>query len=90
MPWAASRFLRFLSSGFQKKPIRKSWSASSAAVYQKCRKRIAALSGGHSIRTDDLLFGYAVTGTIHPEKIWRNVGARTGDVLLSRNHSAPA
>lgn len=38
--------------------------------------------GGHSIRTDDMLFGYAVTGTIHPEKIWRNVGARTGDVLL--------
>ncbi len=38
--------------------------------------------GGHSIRTDDMVFGYAVTGLIHPEKIWRNVGARTGDVLL--------
>lgn len=38
--------------------------------------------GGHSIRTDDMLFGYAVTGTIHPDKIWRNVGARAGDVLL--------
>lgn len=38
--------------------------------------------GGHSIRTDDMLFGYAVTGTIHPQKIWRNVGALPGDALL--------
>lgn len=38
--------------------------------------------GGHSIRTDDMLFGYAVTGTVDPKKIWRNVGARPGDVLI--------
>ncbi len=38
--------------------------------------------GGHSIRTEDMLFGYAVTGTVHPKKIWRNVGARPGDVLI--------
>jgi selenide,water dikinase len=38
--------------------------------------------GGHSIRTEDMLFGYAVTGTAHPKKIWRNVGARPGDVLI--------
>ncbi|HEY8716226.1 MAG TPA: selenide, water dikinase SelD [Candidatus Acidoferrum sp.] len=38
--------------------------------------------GGHSIRTDDMLFGYAVTGTIHPEKVWRNVGAQPGDILI--------
>ncbi len=38
--------------------------------------------GGHSIRNDDIQFGYAVTGIIHPQRIWRNVGARTGDVLL--------
>ncbi len=41
-----------------------------------------SLIGGHSIRTDDLLFGYAVTGTVHPQKVWRNVGARAGDVLI--------
>ena len=39
--------------------------------------------GGHSIRDDELKFGYAVTGTIHPQKIWRNVGARPGDALVS-------
>jgi len=38
--------------------------------------------GGHSIRNDDIQFGYAVTGIIHPQRVWRNVGARTGDVLL--------
>jgi selenide, water dikinase len=38
--------------------------------------------GGHSIRDDELKFGYAVTGVIHPDKIWKNVGARPGDVLL--------
>ncbi len=38
--------------------------------------------GGHSIRDDELKFGYAVTGVIHPQRIWRNVGARAGDVLL--------
>ena len=38
--------------------------------------------GGHSIRNDDIQFGYAVTGMIHPRQVWRNVGARTGDVLL--------
>ncbi len=38
--------------------------------------------GGHSVRDDDLKFGYAVTGTIHPQRIWRNVGAQPGDVLL--------
>jgi selenide,water dikinase len=38
--------------------------------------------GGHSIRDEELKFGYAVTGLIHPKKIWRNVGARPDDVLL--------
>jgi selenide, water dikinase len=38
--------------------------------------------GGHSIRNDDVLLGYAVTGLINPNRIWKNVGARTGDALL--------
>jgi selenide,water dikinase len=38
--------------------------------------------GGHSIRNDDIQFGYAVTGIINPQQVWRNVGARGGDVLL--------
>ena len=38
--------------------------------------------GGHSIRNEDMLFGYAVTGVIDPQRVWRNVGARAGDALL--------
>jgi selenide,water dikinase len=38
--------------------------------------------GGHSIRDEDIKFGYAVTGVIDPRRVWRNVGAQPGDVLL--------
>jgi selenide,water dikinase len=38
--------------------------------------------GGHSIRDDELKFGYAVTGVINPNCIWKNVGAKPGDLLL--------
>ena len=38
--------------------------------------------GGHSIRNDDIQFGYAVTGLIHPHQVWRNVGAHVNDALL--------
>jgi selenide, water dikinase len=38
--------------------------------------------GGHSIRNDDIQFGYAVSGIVHPQQIWRNVGVQTNDVLL--------
>lgn len=40
------------------------------------------VAGGHSIRDDELKFGYAVTGVIHPGHIWKNVGARPGDALI--------
>jgi selenide,water dikinase len=38
--------------------------------------------GGHSVRNEDVLFGYAVTGLIDPKRVWKNVGARAGDALL--------
>jgi selenide, water dikinase len=38
--------------------------------------------GGHSIRDEDMKFGYAVTGLIDPARIWRNVGAQPQDALL--------
>ena len=38
--------------------------------------------GGHSISEDEVKFGYAVTGLIHPSKIWTNAGARPGDLLV--------
>lgn len=38
--------------------------------------------GGHSVRDAELKFGYAVTGTINPKRVWTNAGARPGDKLL--------
>jgi selenide, water dikinase len=38
--------------------------------------------GGHSIRDDETKFGYAVTGSVHPGRIWQNGGARVGDLLV--------
>src|ERR1700675_3653142 len=38
--------------------------------------------GGHSIRDEEIKFGYAVTGTIHPDKVLLNGGARAGDLLV--------
>ena len=48
----------------------------------KMKEANCTVIGGHSIRNDDIQFGYAVTGTIHPKKIWRNVGAQANDVIL--------
>ena len=38
--------------------------------------------GGHSIDDDTLKFGLSVTGYVHPQKVWSNAGAKTGDVLI--------
>jgi selenide, water dikinase len=40
------------------------------------------LAGGHSVRDDEIKFGYAITGTVHPDRIWTNAGAKPGDVLM--------
>jgi selenide,water dikinase len=48
----------------------------------KMNEARCSIIGGHSIRNEDMLFGYAVTGLINPQRVWRNVGACEGDVLL--------
>jgi selenide,water dikinase len=41
-----------------------------------------ALVGGHSVDNQQIMFGYAVTGTIDPRRIVTNRGARAGDTLI--------
>jgi selenide, water dikinase len=41
-----------------------------------------ALAGGHSVENEQIMFGYAVTGVIHPDQVASNAGARPGDALL--------
>src|SRR5262249_1626166 len=48
----------------------------------KMNEAKCSVIGGHSIRNEDILFGYSVSGVINPHRIWRNVGAQAGDVLL--------
>jgi selenide, water dikinase len=48
----------------------------------KMKEAQCSVIGGHSIRNEDIQFGYAVTGTVNPHLVWRNVGAQTNDVLL--------
>ncbi len=38
--------------------------------------------GGHSVDDQEIKFGYAVTGIIHPDKVVKNSGAKAGDVLV--------
>jgi len=38
--------------------------------------------GGHSIKDDEIKLGYSVTGTVHPERVLANSGAKPGDRLI--------
>jgi selenide,water dikinase len=38
--------------------------------------------GGHTIDDNEPKYGMSVTGFVHPDKIWKNVGAHPGDVLV--------
>ena len=53
-----------------------------AGAMQKITEAGAVLLGGHTSDDDEPKFGLTVTGLVHPEKIWRNSGAQTGDQLI--------
>jgi selenide,water dikinase len=38
--------------------------------------------GGHSVKDTEIKFGYAVTGTVDPSRVWTNANARAGDRLI--------
>jgi selenide,water dikinase len=42
----------------------------------------ASMAGGHSVDDNEPKYGLAVTGVVHPERIWTNAGARPGDALV--------
>jgi len=48
----------------------------------KVREAGATLVGGHSIDDNEPKFGLAVTGTIHPDRVLTNAGAKPGDRLI--------
>ncbi len=57
-----------------------------AAILAAAAERVAAAggttAGGHTIRSDEPIFGLAVQGIVHPDRILTKAGARSGDALV--------
>ncbi len=49
---------------------------------EKMREAGCSILGGHSVADDEIKFGYAVTGTVHPARVIANAGAVPGDALV--------
>lgn len=50
--------------------------------YEKCAEAGTIICGGHSIFDDEPKYGLSVTGFVQPDRLWRNAGAKPGDVLF--------
>lgn len=56
------------------------------AIFEAGAKVVAeaggTVAGGHTIRNPEPIYGLAVQGVVHPDRIFRKGGARPGDVLV--------
>jgi selenide,water dikinase len=50
--------------------------------FDKLQEAGVALLGGHTVRDNEVKFGYAVTGDVDPTRVLSNAGAKPGDVLF--------
>jgi selenide,water dikinase len=48
----------------------------------KAREAGIDIVGGHTIKTDEPIYGLAVTGMVHPNRIATNAGGKPGDCLV--------
>jgi selenide,water dikinase len=48
----------------------------------KLREAGVSLLGGHTVRDNEIKFGYAITGAVDPDRVLSNAGARPGDALF--------
>ncbi|OGP31248.1 MAG: selenide, water dikinase SelD [Deltaproteobacteria bacterium GWC2_42_11] len=48
----------------------------------KLKEAGVILIGGHSIEDKEVKYGLSVTGFVHPDKVVKNSGAKSGDVLV--------
>jgi selenide, water dikinase len=49
---------------------------------EKIMEAGAVLLGGHTVTDKEIKYGVSVTGTVHPDKVVTNAGAKVGDVLI--------
>ncbi len=48
----------------------------------KANEAGVAIVGGHTIKSEEPIFGLAVIGKVHPQRVLSNAGAQPGDVLI--------
>jgi selenide,water dikinase len=49
---------------------------------EKAKESGTVVVGGHSIIDEEIKYGMAITGVIHPDRVIRNVGVQEGDALV--------
>lgn len=49
---------------------------------EKAQEADCPIAGGHTITDDELKFGMAITGVVHPDHIMKNSNAQIGDKLI--------
>jgi selenide, water dikinase len=50
--------------------------------YDKMAEAGVLLVGGHSVDDPEIKYGLSVTGTVHPDKVLKNVGGLPGDAVI--------
>lgn len=50
--------------------------------FEKMQEAGVNVVGGHTINDEEPKFGFAVTGTVHPDNVVTNSGAKIGDALI--------
>jgi selenide,water dikinase len=53
-----------------------------AAAAEVVAEAGGVVAGGHTIRSEEPIFGLAVQGLVHPDRIWTKAGARSGDAVV--------
>lgn len=53
-----------------------------SAAADTVRRAGGTIAGGHTIRSPEPIFGLAVQGVVHPDRVWSKAGARPGDRLM--------
>lgn len=50
--------------------------------HDKVMEACASMAGGHTVDDNEPKYGLAVTGVVHPDRIYTNCGAQPGDILV--------
>jgi selenide,water dikinase len=77
-PLTALAISAFPSQGLEHDAIRSIFRGG----FDKLREAGVALLGGHTVQDPEIKFGYAITGSVDPKRIFRKAGAEPGDALI--------